>query len=77
MRRAIMVTGLVFDMDPLRRRAIVQGLFGTLLLVVLIFWPAGTFDYWQGWLFLGICAASTVGFSVYLAIYDDRSSSAG
>ena len=44
-------------MDPLHRQAIVQGLFGILLFVVLIFWPAGTFDYWQGWLFLGIFAA--------------------
>src|SRR5262245_41469754 len=57
-------------MDRLHRQAIVQGVFGTLLFVVLIFWPAGTFDYWQGWLFLGTFAASTVGFSVYLAIYD-------
>src|SRR5215831_11830892 len=57
-------------MDPLHRQAIVQGAFGTLLFVVLIFWPAGTFDYWQGWLFLGTFAASTIGFSVYLAIYD-------
>jgi len=57
-------------MDPLYRQAIVQGVFGTLLFVVLIFWTAGTFDYWQGWLFLGIFAASTVGFTVYLAIYD-------
>jgi len=64
------LTGLVFDMDPLHRQAIVQGLFGILFFVVLIFWPAGTFDYWQGWLFLGIFAASTVGFTVYLAIYD-------
>ena len=45
-------------------------MLGTFLFVALIFWPAGTFDYWQGWLFLGIFAASTVGFTVYLAIYD-------
>lgn len=63
-------TGLVLDMDPLHRQAIVKGVLGILLFVVLIFWPAGTFDYWQGWLFLGIFAASTVGFTVYLAIYD-------
>src|SRR5262249_22639067 len=35
-----------------------------------MFWRAGTFAYWQGWLFLGTFAASTVGFTVYLAIYD-------
>jgi len=51
-------------MDPLHRQAIVKGVLGILLFVVLIFWPAGTFDYWQGWLFLGIFAASTVGFTV-------------
>src|SRR5262247_4182553 len=57
-------------MDLLHRQAIVPGVFGTILFVALIFWPAGTFDYWQGWLFLGIFAASTVGFTGYLAIYD-------
>ena len=57
-------------MDLLYRQAIVQGVFGTLLFGVLIFWPAGTVDYWQGWLFLGIFAASSVGFTVYLAMYD-------
>src|SRR5207302_9852021 len=57
-------------MEPLHRQVIVQGVLGTLLFVVLIFWPARTFDYWQGWLFLGIFAAPTVGFTVYLAIYD-------
>ncbi len=57
-------------MDPLHKQAIVQGLFGIVFFIILIFWPAGTFDYWQGWLFLGIFSASTVGFTVYLAIYD-------
>jgi protein-S-isoprenylcysteine O-methyltransferase Ste14 len=57
-------------MDPIRRQATIQGVFGTLLFVVVIFLPAGTFRYWQGWLFLATFAASTVGFSVYLAIYD-------
>jgi protein-S-isoprenylcysteine O-methyltransferase Ste14 len=57
-------------MDPLHRQAIVQGLPWTLLFGVLIFLSAGTFDYWQGWLFLGTFAVSTVGFTVYLALYD-------
>ena len=60
----------MFEMDPLQRQATVQGVFGTLFFIVLIFGSAGTFDYWQGWLFLGIFAASTVDFTVYLAIYD-------
>jgi protein-S-isoprenylcysteine O-methyltransferase Ste14 len=57
-------------MDPVHRQAIVQGVFGTLLFVVLIFGSAGTLNYWQGWLFVGIFTASTAGFTVYLAIYD-------
>jgi len=57
-------------MNPLYRRAIIQAVFGTILFVALIFWPAGTFGYWQGWLFLGVFFASTIGFTVYLAIYD-------
>src|SRR6516165_10742133 len=57
-------------MDPLHRQAIVQGLLWTLVFGVLIFLSAGTVDYWQGWLFLGTFAASTVGFTMYLALYD-------
>jgi protein-S-isoprenylcysteine O-methyltransferase Ste14 len=38
--------------------------------IALIFGAAGTFHYWQGWLFLVVFAASTIGFTVYLAIYD-------
>jgi len=57
-------------MDPILRQGILQGVFGTLLFLVVIFLPAGTFHYWQGWLFLGTFAASTIGFTLYLAIYD-------
>lgn len=54
-------------MDPLHRQAIVQGVLGTLLFVALIFWPAGTFDYWQGWAFIAVFAAATTIPSIYLA----------
>src|SRR5262245_20997692 len=57
-------------MDPLYRRAIIQGILGTILFIALIFWPAGTFHYWQGWLFLAVFSASTSGFTIYLALYD-------
>jgi protein-S-isoprenylcysteine O-methyltransferase Ste14 len=56
--------------DPLYRKAIVQGAFGAVFYLALIFWPAGTFHYWQGWLFLGVFAASTISFTVYLATHD-------
>jgi len=57
-------------MDPILRQGVIQGVFGTLLFLVVIFLPAGTFHYWQGWLFLGTFAASTIGFTLYLANYD-------
>ena len=57
-------------MNPLYKQATLQGIFGTFLFIALIFWPAGTFHYWQGWVFLATFATSTAGFTVYLAIYD-------
>jgi hypothetical protein len=57
-------------MDPLYWRALIQGILGTILFIALIFWPAGTFHYWQGWLFLAVFSASTIGFTIYLALYD-------
>ena len=50
--------------------AATTSIIGFASFLLMVFWPAGTFDYWQGWLFLVIFAASTVGFTVYLAIYD-------
>ena len=35
-------------------QALTKFLFGLLLVGVLLFLPAGTFDYWQAWLFIGI-----------------------
>ena len=57
-------------MDPLYRRAIIQGILGMISFIALIFGPAGTFHYWQGWLFLAVFSASTIGFTIYLALYD-------
>lgn len=48
----------------------VRSVFGTAFFIVLIFWPAGTFHYWQGWLFLAVFAASTACITIYLAMYD-------
>jgi protein-S-isoprenylcysteine O-methyltransferase Ste14 len=56
--------------NPLYRQAIVQGVFGLIFFIALIFGTAGTWDYWQGWVFLAVFAASTTAFTVYLALYD-------
>ena len=57
-------------MNPLYRQATIRAIRGTLLFVALIFGPAGTFHYWQGWLFLLVFTTATTGFTVYLALYD-------
>lgn len=38
------------------------------LFVVALFWPAGTFDYWQAWLFLGIYVTLSVIYTVYIGL---------
>jgi protein-S-isoprenylcysteine O-methyltransferase Ste14 len=48
-------------------QAITSGLIGLVVFGLLVFWPAGTFDYWQGWTFIAVFAASTTIPSLYLA----------
>jgi protein-S-isoprenylcysteine O-methyltransferase Ste14 len=48
-------------------QAIASGLIGLVVFGLLVFWAAGTFDYWQGWAFIAVFAASTMIPSLYLA----------
>ena len=48
-------------------QAIASGLIGLVVFGLLVFWPAATFDYWQGWAFIAVFAASTTIPSLYLA----------
>jgi protein-S-isoprenylcysteine O-methyltransferase Ste14 len=41
---------------------------GLLVFGLLVFWPAGTFDYRQGWVFIAVFAVATLVPSVYLAV---------
>jgi protein-S-isoprenylcysteine O-methyltransferase Ste14 len=43
-------------------------LFGVAFFAVLLFWPAGTLDYWQAWVFIAVFIVSTIVPSVYLAV---------
>ncbi|OHV04215.1 methyltransferase family protein [Mycobacterium talmoniae] len=36
------------------------GFFALVVFGLLLFWPAGTFDYWQAWVFLAIYAVAAV-----------------
>ena len=35
-------------------QALIKFALGVVLLGVLLFWPAGTFDFWNAWLFMGL-----------------------
>jgi protein-S-isoprenylcysteine O-methyltransferase Ste14 len=48
-------------------QSIASGLIGLVVFALLVFWPAGTFDYWRGWTFIVVLAASTTIPSLYLA----------
>ncbi|MED5816083.1 isoprenylcysteine carboxylmethyltransferase family protein [Mycolicibacterium sp. 050232] len=51
-------------------QTIASGLFGLALFAVALFWPAGTFHYWQAWVFVAVFMATTVAPSIYLAVRD-------
>jgi protein-S-isoprenylcysteine O-methyltransferase Ste14 len=57
-------------MEPLYRQAIKRSLFGSIVFLILIFLPAGTLAYWQGWVFFAVFGSSTTAFTIYLALYD-------
>ena len=43
---------------------------GILAFAALIFLPAGTLHYWQGWAYAAIFVAVSLAFTIYLALYD-------
>jgi protein-S-isoprenylcysteine O-methyltransferase Ste14 len=45
----------------------VSSIIGLVVLGLMLFYPAGTFDYWQAWVFIAIFAIATLVPSVYLA----------
>jgi protein-S-isoprenylcysteine O-methyltransferase Ste14 len=49
-------------------QAVAASLFGLVFFGVLLFWPAGTFNYWQAWVFIAVFTATSFGPSVYWAL---------
>jgi protein-S-isoprenylcysteine O-methyltransferase Ste14 len=46
-------------------QAVAASLFGLVFFGALLFWPAGTFDYWQAWVFIAIFTAVSSGPTMY------------
>src|SRR5215472_2213789 len=59
-------------MNDVTRRALRSSLFGIVALAALLFIPAGTLDYWQGWLFMAVFVYTSGAITVYLAIRDPK-----
>ena len=57
-------------MDSLYFRVIRAALIGAAVFFAVIFLPAGTLGYWQGWVFFGTFAGLSSLTTVYLAHYD-------
>lgn len=51
-------------------RTIVKSVVGLIALCLLVFVPAGTLDYWQGWAFIVVFTLSTNAIGIYLALND-------
>jgi protein-S-isoprenylcysteine O-methyltransferase Ste14 len=51
-------------------QAVASSLFGLAFFCVLLFWPAGTLNYWQAWVFIAVFSVTTIVPSGYLAVKD-------
>lgn len=51
-------------------QTIASGVLGLVFFAATLFWPAGTFHYWQAWVFIAVFMATTVVPSMYLAVRD-------
>src|SRR3977135_3028740 len=49
-------------------QAVGSSLMGLVLFGLLLFLPAGTFDYWQAWVFIAAFAISTTVLTIYLLL---------
>jgi protein-S-isoprenylcysteine O-methyltransferase Ste14 len=59
-------------MKPLYARTIKAGVRGLVVLAILIFLPAGTLRYWQGWALLATFTVCSTALTVYMALYDEK-----
>jgi protein-S-isoprenylcysteine O-methyltransferase Ste14 len=57
-------------MDNLYLRTMRAGVIGIIVFAALVFVPAGTLDYWQGWTFLLTFTAASAALTIYMAVYD-------
>jgi protein-S-isoprenylcysteine O-methyltransferase Ste14 len=49
-------------------QSVASVVFGVVFFGLALFWPAGTFHYWQAWVFMAAFMVATMGPSIYLAV---------
>ena len=59
-------------MNKLYFRALRSSIYGFLAMAALLFVPAGTLDYWQAYVFMGVFVGGSTAITVYLAIKDPK-----
>ncbi|WP_454784611.1 methyltransferase [Legionella sp. WA2024007413] len=57
-------------MNALYKQLIRSSVLGMLVFLALLFIPAGTLNYWQGWVYLVVIISASAAYSIYLAIHD-------
>ena len=57
-------------MNPIYMQIIRSSVLGTLALGAMVFIPAGTLDYWQGWAYLGTAVFASALYTIYLVKHD-------
>src|SRR6185436_7285037 len=57
-------------MKPIYMQLIRSGVLGTLALGAMVFIPAGTLDYWQGWAYSLTSVSASALYTIYLVKYD-------
>ena len=61
---------IVTQMNLIYKQLIRSSVLGTLALSVMVFIPAGTLNYWQGWAYLGTFIFASALYTIYLVKYD-------
>jgi protein-S-isoprenylcysteine O-methyltransferase Ste14 len=57
-------------MNPIYMQMIRSSVLGTLALGAMVFIPAGTLDYWQGWAYFGTAVFASALYTIYLVKHD-------
>ena len=60
------------DLAQLKKRALIQFLSFPLTVGICFFWPAGTFQYWEAWVFIGFFSSMMLGMTMYLLKNDPQ-----